>query len=300
MGIISHIAKNWDDRKISLRFYDAISRLSRVEKEADLPTTHFALIPFDSTPDDIEDGIVLHFRGSSPDLTDRALAGLLMMKADVDTQHMSHVDVSARRALQLSLCSVSQEDATLKKWIEDGAQKSAPNLEEFRAISESITPILDDAGTFPVVQLFEESRDTPHPSDYILQTLRDWVPKPHGFTGLPLAEESRQRLLGRPQEVIASPEWQSVFQSRGKIDPSQLTSIFSVLMALVLRQEGNTIDEYARISTEIRVMHPQIGIKRFVPTSTVAVEFSILKRLGWVNIKNRRIYLSDKARKMIA
>lgn len=296
---MTSIVKNWDDRKILLRFYDAVSRLSRVEKEANLPTSHFALIPFDSTADDIEDGIVLHFRGSSPDLTDRALAGLLMMKADVDTQHMSHVDVSARRALQLSLCRTSQEDTTLKKWIQDGAEKSAPNQEEFRTISESIAPVLDEAGAFPVVQLFEESRDVSHPSDYILQTLRDWVPKPQGFTGVPLAERSRQRLLGRPREVIASPEWQSVFQSRGRIDPSELTSIFSVLMALVLRQEGSTIDEYARVSNQIRVMNPQIGIKRVVPTSTVAVEFSILKRLGWVNIKNRRIYLSDKARKMV-
>jgi hypothetical protein len=299
LGLMSRIVKNWDDRKISLRFYDAISRLSRVEMEADLPTTHFALIPFDSTPDDIEDGIVLHFRGSSPDLTDRALAGLLMMKADVDTQHMSHVSVSTRRALQLSLCAASQEDATLKKWIQNGAEKSAPNPEEFRAVSESIAPVIADTGSFPVVQLFEESKDVPHPSDYILQTLRDWVPKPHGITGIPLAEESRQRLIGRPEEVIASPEWRSVFESRGSIDPSQLTSIFSVLMALVLRQQGNTIDEYARISNEIRVMNPQIGIKRVVPTSTVAVEFSILKRHGWVNIKNRRIYLSDKARKLL-
>jgi hypothetical protein len=296
---MTRIVKNWDDRKISLRFYDAISRLSRMEKEANLPTTHFALIPFDSTPDDIEDGVILHFRGSSPDLTDRALAGLLMMKADIDTQHMSHVNVSARRALQLSLCSVSQEDTTLKKWIQDGAEKSAPNQEEFRAISESIAPVVDEAGAFAVVQLFEESRNESHPSDYILETLRDWVPKPQGFTGLPLAEASRQKLLGRPQEVIASPEWQRVFQSRGRIDPSELTSIFSVLMALVLQQEGSTIEEYARISNEIRVVNPQIGIKRVVPTSTVAVEFSILKRLGWVNIKSSRIYLTDKARKII-
>jgi hypothetical protein len=212
---------------------------------------------------------------------------------------MSHVDVSARRALQLSLCSASQEDTTLKKWIQDGAEKSAPNQEEFHAISESIAPVLDEAGAFPVVQLFKESSEQSHPSEYILETLRDWAPKPQGFTGLPLAEESRQRLLGRPQEVIASPEWQRVFQSRGKINSSELTSIFSVLMALVLRQEGNTIDEYARISNEIRLMNPQIGIKRVVPTSTVAVEFSILKRLGWVNIKNSRIYLSDKALTMI-
>lgn len=291
--------KNWADRKISLHFYDAISRLAREEREVGLPTTHLALVPFDATPEDIEDGVILHFRGSSPDLTERALAGLLMLKADMDTEHMTHVDVSTRRALQLSLCSLSQEDPKLTKWIQDGAEKSAPDSEKFEALAQTIMPVIKETGALPVVQLFEESKDESHPSDYILQTLKDWVPKPQGFTGVPLAEESRQKLVGRPEEVIASPEWHEVFQSRGRVNPSELTSIFSVLMALVLRQEGNTIDEYARISNEIRVVNPQIGIKRVVPTSTVAVEYSILRKLGWVNIKSRRIYLSDKARKMI-
>lgn len=300
MGYFGNVMKNWTDRKIFLRYYDAISRLTKEEKEAGLPTTHLALVPFDSTPEDIENGLILHFRGSASDLTDRALAGLLMLKADMDTEHMSHVDVSSRRALQSSLCTLSQSDPTLTKWIEDGAEKSAPDPKQFKAVAQTITPVIKETGTLPVVQLFEESKNESHPSAYILQTLEDWAPKPQGFTGLPLTEESKQRLIRRPEEVMASPEWENVLQSRGRIDPSQLTSIYSVLMGLVLRQEGNTIDEYARISNEIRVVNPQIGTKRIVPTSTVAVEFSILRRHGWVTIQNRRIYLSDKTKKIIA
>lgn len=57
------------------------------------------------------------------------------------------------------------------------------------------------------------------------------------------------------------------------------------------------IEEYARISNEIRVMHRHLGIKRVVPVSTVAVEFSILKKLGWVEIVNNRVFATEKAKR---
>lgn len=296
LGYLGNVLKDWADRKIVLRFYDAISRLSKEEREAGLPTTHFAVVPFDATPDDIEDGVIVHFRGSSSDLTQRALAGLLLLKADMDTEHMTRVDVTSRRALQLSLCSISQDDPTLTRWIHDGAEKSAPDPEKFDMITSTMMPVIKETGALPVVQLYEESGEEPHPSKYILETLRDWTPKPQGITGFPLDEESRQRLIMRPQEVIASPEWEKVIRSRGNVNPIELTSIFSLLMALVLRQEGRTVEEYTRISNEIRLANPQIGIKRIVPPSTIAVEFSILRKLGWVRIENRRIYLTPKSK----
>lgn len=297
MGYLQSVAKNWKDRKIALDFYDSISRLAKVERRSSLPSTHMALVPFDLGEDDLEDGMILHFRGSSSELPSRALAGLLLLKADMDTEHLKGVDTSTKRALQRSLCKVSQEQAELKRWIDVGAQQSAPDSKKFSKASALIETAIDEVGTNTVVQLFERAKQQSNPSTYVIETLQDWVPKPHGFTGIPMSEQGRIGLSKIPEEITKSDEWISLIHARGRIRPDRLSSIYSVLMGLVLQAQGLTIDEYTKRSNDIRIKNPHLGIKRVVQSPTVEAEFSQLK--GWIEIKNSRVYLGPKAKKLL-
>lgn len=297
MGYIENIRKNWKDRKIALDYYNSLSRLAKVERRSGLPSTHMALVPFELGEDDIEDGMILHFRGSSDELPSRALAGLLLLKADMDTEHLDGVDTSTKRALQRSLCKVSQDQTELQKWIDVGAEQSAPDLEQFSKASALIETAVDEVGTKTVVQLFKRAREKPHPSDYVLDTLQDWVPKPHGFTGVRMSEQDRIGLAKIPEEITRSEEWVNLFRARGKVRPDELSSIYSVLMTLVLQSEGLTIEEYTNRSNRIRIENPHLGIKRVVKPPTVEAEFSQLK--GWIEIKNSRAFLGSKAKELL-
>jgi hypothetical protein len=289
---------NWTDRKIVLGFYEAISRLSKTEKEVGLPSKHLNLVPFDAVPDDIADGLILHFRGSTDDLTDRALAGLLLLKADMDTEHLKGVDVNSKRALQRSLCIMSQGQTRLKKWIDVGARKSVPDEAKFSETSSLVDTAMTEVGALPIVQLFEEAEKEPDPSSYIIGTLQDWVPKPRGFTGIPMTEEDKIGLSRIPDAITRSQEWSNLIRARGRINPSELSSIYSVLMGLVLQTEGLTIEEYAKRSSEIRLKYQHLGIKRVVRPSTVAAEFSQLK--DWLVIRSGRVYLGPKTEALLA
>jgi len=238
----------------------------------------------------------VHFRGSSDELTQKALAGVLLFKADMDTEHLAHVDVSTRRALQQSMLEISQQEPKLTEWIREGSERSAPDSERYAQAHQLMSSVMNEVGAFPVVQLFEEAEEASNPSDHIIETLRSWLPRPAGVTGLPLDEESRLRLVRRPQEVTESEEWKQLILARGRLPPDRLSSIYSVLMGLVLQSEGQTISEYTRRSNEIRVRNPHLGIKHVVPPSTIAVEFSQLKKLGWVKIENKRVYLTEKTK----
>lgn len=296
MGYLQSVMQGWKDRKIALDFYDSLSRLAKTERRAGLPSTHMELIPFESGQDDIEDGMILHFRGSSDELPQQALAGLLLLKADIDTEHLSGVDISTKRALQRSLCKVGQEQAQLQKWIDVGAKQSAPDTEKFSKASSLIDAVEDEVGASTVVELFKRAEDQPNPSAYVLETLQDWAPKRHGITGVAMSEEDRIGLTRIPEEITKTEEWTNLIRSEGKVSPDRLSSIYSVLMCLVLRAEGLSIEEYAKRSNVIRVKYPHLGIKRIVLTQTVEAEFSQLSKRGWVLIKNSRVYLGPKVR----
>jgi hypothetical protein len=154
----------------------------------------------------------------------------------------------------------------------------------------------NEVGTSTVVELFKRAKDQTNPSAYVLDTLQDWAPKPHGITGLPMSEQDRIGLMKIPEEITKSDEWANLVYSRGKVSPDRLSSIYSVLMCLVLQEEGLSIEEYAKRSNAIRVKYPHLGIKRIVLTQTVEAEFSQLSKFGWVLIKNSRVYLGPKVR----
>jgi len=280
--------KELDNQRTILRFHDALSKLAEIERRLEIPSNKVELIPFEFWAPRSEDNLVLRIKGSPEDLADRALAILLLLKADMDTERFEGIDVSTRRALQKSLCEYVDVPISVKKHIRSIAERSAPDKEQFSLMAQMIENGMKELGPFEVVQVFEQARLEKNPLPHLMEALEEIVPLPR--IGPPMDEEHRRILKRRPEEVMSSSEWNKVLESKGDVDPAEVTSVFSLLMAFVLKEPGLTIEEYTRRRNEVTRVHRHIGIKREVGPWTTSVEFSIIKKSGWVDVKDRRVY----------
>jgi len=280
--------KELDNQRIILRFHDALSKLAEIERRSEIPSNKVELIPFEFWAPRSKDNLVLRIKGSPEDLTDRALATLLLLKADIDTERFEGIDISTRRALQKSLCEYIDVSASVKKHIRLVAEKSVVDREQFHSMAQMIEKGMEQLGPFGVVQAFERASHEKDPLPSLKEALEEIVPFPR--IHLPLDEEHKRLLERRPEEVMSSSEWREVIESKGNVDPKELSSVFSLLMAFVLKEPGLTISEYTQKRNEVTQVHRHIGIKRQVGPSTTSVEFSIIKKYGWVYVKDNRVY----------
>jgi len=288
MTLFDRVHGEVDNQRIILRFHDALSKLAEIERKSELPSNKLELVPFELWSPRSEDNLVLRIRGSPEDLTDRALATLLLLKADLDTEQFDEIDVNTRRALQKSLCEYVDVSTSVKNHIRLVAEKSVPDREQFGSMARMIEEGIKQLGPFGVVQVFEQASLEKNPLDHLMEALEEIVPMPR--MGPPLDEEHKRILERRPEEIMNSEEWSRVIESEGKVDPKELSSVFSLLMAFVLKEPGLTIEEYTRKRNEVTRVHRHIGIKREVGPSTTSVEFSIIKKYGWVDVKDKRVY----------
>ena len=288
MTLFERVRGEMENQRIILRFHDALSKLAEIERKSELSGNKIELIPFELWSPHSEDNLVLRIKGSPEDLTDRALATLLLLKADLDTEQFSEVDVNTRRALQKALCEYVDVSNSVKNHIRSLSEKSVLDREQFSSMAQMIEKGLRRLGPFGVVRAFEQASLEKNPLPHLTEALEEIVPLPR--MGPPLDEEHRRILERRPEEIMSSSEWSMVIESKGDVDPVELSSVFSLLMAFVLKEPGLTIEEYTRKRNEVTRVHRHIGIKREVGPSTTSVEFSIIKKSGWVDVKDRRVY----------
>jgi len=288
MTLVQRMLKEVQNQRLILQFHDALSKLSEVERRSELPTNKIELIPFELWSPRSEENLVLRIKGSPDDLADRALATLLLLKADMDTERFKRIDTNARRALQRSMCESIDVSTSVKNQVRLTAERSAPDRKRFNSMDQIVEKGMKQLGPLGVVQAFEQANLEKDPLPHLMEALAEVSPLPR--IGAKLDDASKRYLEHHPEEVMGSPEWNKVIESKGNVDPKDLSSVFSLLMAFVLKEPGLTISDYNNKRNEVTRIHRNIGIKREVAPSTTAVEFSIIKRYGWVNVKDNRVY----------
>jgi hypothetical protein len=147
--------------------------------------------------------------------------------------------------------------------------------EESETLTSSISEASRDITFKDVVSIARESGKTSKPKDYFVRQIKSRSARVVRFYSELDKLRLRDEFAKIPRTQVTKPEFAVVLAERGNVELERLRSVYSLLMALVLRRPGLQLSEYHALREQFR--------REFRTIPATAIELKELIELGYVS-----------------
>jgi len=210
-----------------------------------------------------------------PALAETAIVAVeTRLKSDIP-----HVPTEVKKALAGTIVELSITNRELRNRL---VESIVGGDEEADILRSGLLEASKDMKLNDVVTLARESGKTINPKESLVSKIKAKSPRAARYYS-ELAKLQLSAMFDKiPATQVRKPEFATVLAEQGKVDYYELRSVYSLLMALILREPSQQLSYYHRRREEIR--------QDFVTPQATALELRHLIDLGYVNRVSHRYF----------